>query len=207
MAAHLLLVVFYTALVSILTSQAQSEYDCLCNVIQMLNNSGNNELELLDRVQLLEQQMYNIFHRGSSVCKCGWIREKSSCYFFGKLETVIWVDAVRICQEKGAHLVRVDSLQEHNFIKAQLVKLGPNYGQHFWTDGNDLKTEGIWVWGNSTDRITLTYWDFRQPDDNMGEDCLEYSAIYNYQWNDLPCNWRAAYICEIEDPTTPVNGN
>lgn len=122
----------------------------------------------------------NVCHGNMDKC----IRNGTSCYLFFN-DNKSWKKASRYCHAVGGHLLWVDSLQEHNFIKARVAEINGKDRQ-YWTDGNDRENENTWVWGNCNNRLTVTYWNKDEPNQHAGqEDCLAYDFRYGQQgWND-----------------------
>lgn len=67
-----------------------------------------------------------------------------------------------------------------------------------WIGGNDIETEGQFVWGHSKTPFTYMNWDPDNPNDYEHEikirDCVD--IFYNGQWNDRLCDALANFICE-----------
>ena len=129
----------------------------------------------------------------SPILGCGsdWTEWGSHCYkFFG--EKLTWFDAQARCEKEGSHLASVHSGDENQFLGTFQDSSG------WWIGGNDLDTEGTWVWTDGTE------WDYQnwspgQPStsySNSDEHCLEFWA--STFWNDVPCNnfQRGAIICK-----------
>lgn len=107
-------------------------------------------------------------------------------------------DASAQCQLQQAQLVKIDSIQERDWIRQQIAVLQRTQGQHHfwtglenrprrdnlyhkWTDGTPLDTS-IMPWGNG------------QPDNGGGgEHCGE---LWDGDMNDNDCNQHYPYICE-----------
>lgn len=67
-----------------------------------------------------------------------------------------------------------------------------------WTGGNDIQTEGDFIWGASNTPFSYTNWDSINPDNSYDLskpiDCVD--MFYDGQWNDRPCDFQASFICE-----------
>ena len=76
--------------------------------------------------------------------------------------------------------------------------LGNSNFDQFWTAGNDLQTENVFVWDGMNDSINeYTDWAPNEPNQNGGnEDCIAFFPFVNYHWNDEHCDKRENYICE-----------
>jgi hypothetical protein len=72
-----------------------------------------------------------------------------------------------------------------------------NTGSHYWIGGNDLETEGNWVWISHGCPFKFNDWKINQPDNYKG---IEHFAmmlrVYAFQWNDINSKQLAFYICE-----------
>jgi hypothetical protein len=67
----------------------------------------------------------------------------------------------------------------------------------YWTGGNDLETEGKWVWISHGCPIKFNGWKKNQPDNYKGiEHCAFMSLIRAFQWVDTNCKKLSFYICE-----------
>lgn len=83
-------------------------------------------------------------------------------------------------------------------------KYASNYaeGKAPWVGFNDLNREGSWVWldGGSMSPET-TAWNPTEPNNNKGnEDCAQIRSNRGTKilLNDVPCNCKLHYICEIK---------
>ena len=55
---------------------------------------------------------------------------------------VPWHVAQDLCASQGGHLVRIESLEEYEFVKTLVAH---SQSPLFWIDGNDEASEGVWV--------------------------------------------------------------
>lgn len=74
------------------------------------------------------------------------------------------------------------------------------YGCTTWTGGNDIQTEGDFIWGASNTPFSYTNWDSNNPDNSYDLskpiDCVD--MFYDGQWNDRPCDFQASlYLRKI----------
>ena len=68
-----------------------------------------------------------------------------------------------------------------------------------WIGAHDTIAEGemIWVSDNTLVSSGFTDWSPGQPDNYKNrEDCILFSANRGYQWNDVGCSSKQAYICK-----------
>eukprot|EP00091_Calanus_sinicus_P000132 TRINITY_DN10056_c0_g1_i1.p1 TRINITY_DN10056_c0_g1~~TRINITY_DN10056_c0_g1_i1.p1 ORF type:complete len:133 (+),score=23.34 TRINITY_DN10056_c0_g1_i1:129-527(+) len=127
----------------------------------------------------------------SVTCQSSWTKFGSHCYKYFEEAGIDWNAAKARCQKEGAHLTSIHSKEENQFLANLSAETFVLIG------GNDLATEGTFVW---TDGSAWDYspWFAKQPDDsNMREDCLEMGFRSNTLWNDLPCDLpRGKFICK-----------
>lgn len=76
-----------------------------------------------------------------------------------------------------------------------------------WTGGNDIDTEGQYVWDHSNTTIGFSYWHPTEPsvgapDKAATRDCID--VFRNGKWNDRVCTHYKPFICEktLNDQTT-----
>lgn len=68
-----------------------------------------------------------------------------------------------------------------------------------WTGGNDIETEGQFVWDQSNTTISFSNWSpnnpsIKYPNKAPTRDCID---IYrNGEWNDRQCSHLNPFICE-----------
>jgi len=117
-----------------------------------------------------------------------------------------WHDAKSYCENKGGHLLIVESEEENNFI-TQNFTLPFSNGRPF-IGLSDEETEGVWKWvdGRTLSDTGFSNWSSGEPNDSYGED---YGHYYNNgTWNDIdpdgsyPANnFRYAYgfVCEWDN--------
>ncbi|XP_063739013.1 CD209 antigen-like protein E isoform X2 [Eleginops maclovinus] len=123
-------------------------------------------------------------------CPEGWLMFGSSCYFFSN-DKRSWDGGQRDCEQRGAHLVIIDSRQEQNFLTG--------FRAAAWVGMTDRETEGTWVWvdGTPVNRQRLL-WAPGQPDNSLGgEDCGDLRTMSQFLGlNDSICSAREQWICE-----------
>ncbi|XP_052330059.1 uncharacterized protein LOC118377339 isoform X4 [Oncorhynchus keta] len=127
-------------------------------------------------------------------CPEGWQTSGSSCYY---TTTVIktWEESRKDCNERGAHLVIINSREEQTFINGLY---GP--GNETWIGLTNVDTEGTWKWVDDTP-LTTAYWKTGKPSSSLGadQDCV---AFFHHssdpgEWNNEECHKSTNWICEI----------
>ncbi|ELU06296.1 hypothetical protein CAPTEDRAFT_144130, partial [Capitella teleta] len=119
-----------------------------------------------------------------------------SCYSFNtSLED--WHSARSVCLQNGGHLVALETETEYDNI-ARMLRTTPEYSSlnnGWWTAGNDIDTEGTWLWADVNRPLTIDRWIPGQPDNRFGtEKCGEFNPTHNYLYNDLTCEWKRPFV-------------
>lgn len=72
--------------------------------------------------------------------------------------------------------------------------------QSYWIGAADFK-ETEWTWVIDLSKLGYSNWNSGQPNNAGGnEDCAHFYKPFNYEWNDMPCNYTGGgYICESEN--------
>lgn len=180
-------------------------------------NNDNNE----DYAQMYKRGKWNDIKEYSSSVVIGFVCEfepessleyttvKTSRYLDNDYEfikgKVSWHEAKRICEEKGGHLVVINSLAENDYIINESKDLNLD---HIWIGLTDEISKGVWRWITG-EKVCFTDWDDKQPDNTYE---LEHYAEINYatskKWNDLP-NYTSysslGFVCEYENKTDAKN--
>ena len=148
-------------------------------------------------------------------------------------ETKNWADAAACAVERGGTLAEIDSQEEQDTIWSALQTAGitlsnttaPDGGgsAYVWIGGNDLATEGAWVWDGDNDGLSVQFWqgtssgspigghynnwgnepdDFNSNQDNLGLALNNWPLGVAGQWNDVASTNQLYYVIEH-----PVNSN
>ncbi|XP_017120740.1 CD209 antigen-like protein B [Drosophila elegans] len=125
-------------------------------------------------------------------------------YYIEKIEKLDWPSAVRKCKELDGQLVSLKSEKEWREIKNHL-----DLEKSYWTDVNDIKTEGEFVSNSSIDvgidEDSLSFfrkkkpflkWNYQEPNNLNREDCVELRGGYYHKMNDINCFNKNYFICE-----------
>ncbi|XP_038872469.1 uncharacterized protein LOC120065494 isoform X2 [Salvelinus namaycush] len=136
------------------------------------------------------------------LCPEGWKTSVSSCYYTTTgIKT--WEESREDCNERGAHLVIINSREEQTFINGLY---GP--GNETWIGLMNVDTEGTWKWVDGTP-LTTAYWRTGKPSSYLGanhssylgatQDCVEFfhRSSDPGEWNDEECHKSNNWICEI----------
>uniref|UniRef100_A0A8D0DT16 Collectin-12 n=1 Tax=Salvator merianae TaxID=96440 RepID=A0A8D0DT16_SALMN len=127
-------------------------------------------------------------------CPVYWKNFSGNCYYFSS-ERAIFDDAKVFCEEKSSHLVFINSKEEQQWLKKQVIAKGS-----FWIGLTDSVKEDEWRWLDGTLPEYIN-WSAGQPDNwhhghGPGEDCA--GLIHAGLWNDFHCEDVNSFICEQE---------
>lgn len=130
------------------------------------------------------------------LCPDGFIRFKGTCQCYKVFnETKTWVEAEFFCRQllstSTTYLVKITSEAENHFIHSHLLK---NASEIFWIGGNDLNTEGTWLWVEDSSPVEYDNWASGQPSNETNSDCMAIKGDGN--WADENCNNTYSFICE-----------
>ncbi|XP_071114429.1 perlucin-like [Haliotis cracherodii] len=128
----------------------------------------------------------------TSICPNGWTKYDQSCYALYKMKAS-WIDAGSYCREFGGHLATLNTTSKVTNIKSFLNYVNQN--ANVWVGGNDLRSEGMWVWDVDQASFTHTDWHPGQPNGGS-EHCLELYQPTHFTWHDSTCSNKYDYICE-----------
>ena len=138
----------------------------------------------------------------NSACQQGWIGNGTSCYkFFTSSKT--WENAKKECEKWHARLVKVDSREEDDFIKTEVLPIDKK--DNYWIGLSDSDNENDWKWtdGTQLDLDGYKNWIGYEPDNyNDNEDCVQVvmmnkDPFYYGKWSDIPCSREMKYIVKI----------
>ena len=122
--------------------------------------------------------------------------------------TKSYPDARDYCASNGGYLATVTSLIEHQFITQNIIGSNSN----IWIGGNDITTEGSWIWENNEGSINsigvgFNLWATGEPNDSGGQDGLvawysSDSADYDSEkgWDDQSTSTALKFLCEFDQP-------
>ncbi|XP_069120589.1 perlucin-like [Argopecten irradians] len=138
--------------------------------------------------------------REISSCENGWESYDGHCYMFGDVK-VSWAVASAICKSyDNAHLAVIPNSHVDNFLRQLAMRYAYGHKEmiHYWLDGSDAVIEGDWIWTESGQRISYTHWNHGEPSNSESgtDDCLAMHSQMGFRWDDLPCLYKARFICE-----------
>ncbi|XP_062291372.1 secretory phospholipase A2 receptor-like [Scomber scombrus] len=145
--------------------------------------------------------------KGDSCLKCdaGWEQGLGKCYYFSNTYSSL-EESRRSCQTLGGDLVKIDSMEEQEFLEKK-VKNKMRYNEDkFWIGLTDSKEESKWIWADGSPLTTsLSFWFKGEPnnlktEDPAGEHCVRMGKKEGAKdlkcWFDRSCNMPQRSICE-----------
>ena len=130
-------------------------------------------------------------------CPNSWTRFNNYCYLVSTTSTYSWSQAQAHCRSLSADLVKINSVEENEFVLSLVRKLAPSLKQ-IWI-GLKWNTNAFY-W---TDLSVPVYknWAPQHPNGNANEPCVQmwinngqhlpkYASGY---WNDIDCHYRSDF--------------
>lgn len=124
-----------------------------------------------------------------AVCNVGWTLFNNHCYkYFSDLRS--WSSAKSHCESLGSTLAAIHSADENTFVHTLI-----STGESPWLGGNDISSEGSWVWEDGENWGGFTPWNSGEPNNLYDEDCLVMGYV-SANWNDLDCGDARSRLCK-----------
>jgi len=154
-------------------------------------------------------------------CPVNWVvGPNENCYKFVYNPKANFNGAQAKCEEEGANLVSLDSIEEIYWMRGHRSLNFDQGEQDIWIGGKQ-STGGRFYWMGSNgarSRIRLSDWSPNgEPNGGVGDFCItalndrqDRPVAWHWKWNDNPCTQSKAYICEkaneqkcfLDPPTT-----
>ena len=121
-------------------------------------------------------------------------------------EASSWQDAVSYAVAGGGYLAEINSEEEQTALFTELVSSADitfdDTNNQFgfaavWLGGNDLETEGVWVWNGNNDDLEVHFWE-------GGVDGSVVNGLYN-NWGNEPDNNGDQDVLYLGLEATPIN--
>ncbi|XP_040550435.1 uncharacterized protein CLEC17A [Gallus gallus] len=163
------------------------------HMLQELSDSRQERTWLRSGMRSYYRELWDITARickagPKKKCLAGWKDFEESCYYFST-ERMSWREAKEICDDRGAHLVIINSEQEQAFLKNSI-----NSSKTYWLGVTDEQQEGTWLWTNG-DAVSISYWmAWQENKDQDQKDCG--AMVSNGMWADERCSHLHHWICE-----------
>ena len=130
-------------------------------------------------------------------------------YYYLNNTTLTYTQARDFCVSLGGYLATVTSLAEHQFLTSNVI----NSNTNIWIGGNDIVTEGAWVWENNEGLINFrgsnnfNLWASIEPNNSGGDQdglvawYAQPAADYVSEdgWDDQATNTTLKSLCEFNE--------
>ncbi|XP_036108202.1 C-type lectin domain family 4 member A-like [Molossus molossus] len=126
-------------------------------------------------------------------CPKNWKSFNLNCYFFST-EDKNWIENKKNCSEMKAHLLVINTKEEHDFIIQTLDKK-----KAYYIGLSDPEGTRAWQWVDQTPYSeNATFWHKGEPN-NRAERCviLNKPPRGSWGWNDVTCEGRHMSICKM----------
>ena len=144
---------------------------------------------------------YSIAARPRS-CPRDFENISNNCYLIST-ERVGWIEAKKKCEIKGARLISLEFKEKQEDLVEYVSSITNRRRGKYWTGGNDIHKEGVWVWEGVGGEVPDYGWA-EDPYNSPEENCLSWSVTFGYNVGDSDSNWHGAsccnsqrYICEV----------
>ena len=132
-------------------------------------------------------------------CEVGWLDAGSTnmgCLYFESITKRKPDQALRFCEERGAHLVETINQEQLDFVRMQLQVIEEQQGTaiNWWGGAVDENRNGNWMWPNSKVSLGDFIWGGGDPDGGQFYFC--YYARWDYKGADYPFNYDLGLICQ-----------
>lgn len=155
---------------------------------------------------LVHSVSLNIYRAGSNISGCddGWKSFDNKCFkLFHEKKT--WQEAEESCKKGEAHLVKIESEKENNFLLKTFMQIPfDELNRSAWIGLTDKGKVGEFIWMDGTSPAYIN-WAEEQPNNEEGDqDCTELvngvfwpgGLAQTGLWNDYQCHLKLMYICE-----------
>ena len=128
---------------------------------------------------------------GTGLLRCAKVENYVICPDGGNFK-----DSKKACSLLGGSMTFFKNKDQYESVMKWLPKL---LKRRVWLPITDSKKEGVWL-GIDKKPLTFDLWYPNEPNDwGKGEDCAEIQLWRKVPgWNDLPCNAKLAFICEMK---------
>ncbi|XP_057559227.1 C-type lectin domain family 12 member B [Hippopotamus amphibius kiboko] len=174
------------------------------NLSQQLSNYRNFPMEkeflksqissLLKRqgkmaIKLCQELIIHTSDHKCNPCPKMWQWYQSSCYYFVTNEEKTWLNSRKSCMDKNSTLVKIDSLEEKDFLKSQPLPKFP----FFWLGLSWDLTGRRWLWedGSSPSASLFSINEYAQINGSKGCAYFQRGNIYISR-----CSAEISWMCE-----------
>ncbi|XP_054446923.1 C-type lectin domain family 12 member B isoform X2 [Pteronotus mesoamericanus] len=93
-------------------------------------------------IKLCQELVIHTSDHKCNPCPKTWQWHQNSCYYFATNEEKTWTNSRKNCMDKNSSLVKIDSLEEKDFLKMQPL---PQFS-FFWLGLSWAPSGGGWLW-------------------------------------------------------------
>ena len=110
-----------------------------------------------------------------------------------------WIEAKKECEARAASLLSLEDVEKYDrFVEFISRKTRRRRGK-FWTAGNDISTEGRWLWEGAerpeAGRVPEFGWSEDGQSNSLSENCLAWSVSFGFNIGDSDSSWQGASCC------------
>ncbi|KAL6491169.1 hypothetical protein MHYP_G00015140 [Metynnis hypsauchen] len=122
--------------------------------------------------------------------------------FYVVNESKNWTDAQKHCRGNFTDLATIESQEEMNALVAVLN----GTGNLSWIGLRQKVQQNTasWIWSDGSNS-SYRYWDTGEPNNPVGDNCVQLWYSPEYRWNDAGCKWPNPFICYKELPLILIN--
>ena len=124
-----------------------------------------------------------------------------ACLFLSD-KRVGWIEAKKECEARGAALLRLEDAGKYERFVEFVSRVTRRRRGQYWTAGNDIRTEGSWVWEGEgeggEDRLVPQFgWSEGSEAEynSLQENCLVWSVRFGFNIGDSESSWQGASCC------------
>jgi hypothetical protein len=168
---------------------------CGDNICSTSETAGSCAIDCFDSCDGVDNDNNGTIDDGN-VCRCFTASFMGSDYAACTRPTG-FDDAEAACDALGGYdLITMDDATEDLEVQTRLVNAWPN--RVWWTSGNDIDSEGNFVWAGGMPFSYTNWYGQNQPDDFGGaQDCVGMWPG-GFGWFDMNCDREMAFVCERE---------
>ena len=133
-------------------------------------------------------------------CPLEFERVGPSCLYLSD-KRVGWIEAKKECEVRGAALVRLEDPGQYETFLEFVGRLTRRRRGQYWTAGNDIRTEGSWLWegaGPGDQEVPQFGWAEGSEAlqyNSLQENCLAWSVRFGFNIGDSESSWQGASCC------------
>ncbi|KAL7880761.1 hypothetical protein SRHO_G00030150 [Serrasalmus rhombeus] len=110
--------------------------------------------------------------------------------FYVVNENKTWTNAQNYCRETFTDLATIENQEHMNAVKAVLTAAAGNA----WIGLRRKINADSWIWSDGSNSSYMD-WDTGEPNNGVGDYCVQLLQGHEYRWNDEGCQWANPFIC------------